>query len=250
MIYLLLTLRRCALPLLLTATSLASSAQAPFTDDHALTVCEYAALFEDPSILAESSLRVEEWRQWQTVQNYTFGKDRGSMLMITDLRSLHPVFREKVFKLIDICKRKGINLAIVEAFRTRSKQNEYKAMGTKFTRSAGGASKHQYGLAVDVVPIIDSVAVWNNKTLWKKIGVVGESLGLRWGGRWRSIYDPGHFEWTGGMSTSDLAKGHLPLNGVDACNEEDINRVAEGWKAWETEQAVVSRAPSTGNASR
>jgi hypothetical protein len=46
--------------------------------------------------------------------------------------------------------------------------------------------------------------------LWKKVGAVGEQLGLRWGGRWRNPYDPGHFEWTGGLSSYHLSNGLLP----------------------------------------
>ena len=34
-----------------------------------------------------------------------------------------------------------------------------KGMGRKYTNSAGGKSKHQYGLAVDVVPIVNGTAV-------------------------------------------------------------------------------------------
>ena len=30
---------------------------------------------------------------------------------------------------------------------------------------------------------------------WLRIGLIGEGLGLRWGGRWLSPRDPGHFEF-------------------------------------------------------
>jgi len=29
---------------------------------------------------------------------------------------------------------------------------------------------------------------------FEQLGAFGEGLGLTWGGRWRSFYDPGHFE--------------------------------------------------------
>jgi hypothetical protein len=118
-------------------------------------------------------------------------------------------------------------------------------MGRKYTRSKGGNSKHQYGLAVDVVPIIDGKAVWENHTLWKKIGVNGERMGLRWGGRWRAPYDPAHFEWSGGITTIQLAKGMLPSIPrskalLYPCLGEEMKKLHQYWEVWETEQAVLA----------
>lgn len=165
--------------------------------------------------------------------------------MIADLNSLHPYFRDRIAELVEVCKKQGIELAVVESYRTHAKQAEYFGMGRKYTRSKGGNSKHQYGLAVDVVPIIDGKAVWENHLLWKKIGVQGERLGLRWGGRWRAPYDPAHFEWSGGITTTQLAKGMLPSiprskASMYPCLEEEIKKLQEYWEAWETEQAVLA----------
>lgn len=202
---------------------------------------------------------VDEWKQWEMVDNYSFGINRGRMSMIADLESLHPYFRDKVLELIRICKKKGIELAIVETYRTHAKQTEYRSMGRKYTRTRAGQSKHQYGLAIDVVPMLDSVPQWRNIRLWKKIGPIGERLGLRWGGRWHRLFDPGHFEWTGGVQTYELAKGNLP--GVPKpeqypCLEEDLRELRRHWKAWETEQSAIAklntknRIPSSSAGSR
>lgn len=181
------------------------------------------------------------WMHWSTVDNFTFGKNRGGLPMITDLTALHPYFRDKVARLIFLCKQKGIELEIVETFRTHAKQDEYKSMGKKYTRSGAGKSKHQYGLAVDLVPIVNGEPEWHNKALWKKIGLIGEQLGLRWGGRWRYLYDPGHFEWTGGLSVYDLAQGKLPYIPKQElnypCIEDDLHLLSRYREQWETEQA-------------
>lgn len=188
---------------------------------------------------------INGWRTWQTIGNFTYGKDRGGMPMIVELQALHPYFRDRVIDLINGCKEKGIQLAVVESYRTHAKQNEYKTMGKKYTRSGGGKSKHQYGLAVDLVPIVDSVAVWDDIALWKKVGLVGEKLGLRWGGRWRKPYDPGHFEWTGGLTTTDLIIGKLPpILKKDVhypCIEEDLKLLRKFWREWEIEQSSLAR---------
>ncbi len=223
---------------------------AEVVDPELLLLAEILAL--DPIIIPDlppeeiiAPDTLEDWESWSYVQNYTFGKDRGGMVMITDLRALHPYFRDRVTELLKACKEKGIELAIVETYRTHAKQFEYKSMGRKYTSSGAGRSKHQYGLAIDVVPIIDSVAVWDNPALWRKVGVVGEKLGLRWGGRWRKPYDPGHFEWTGGLSTTHLVQGVLPV--VPAapihypCLEEDLTLLRKYWTEWENSQSSLTR---------
>lgn len=216
----------------------------PYAESYAQLVADLSKSF--PSLPA-SEIKIDTldvWKKWAIVENYSFGKDRGSIPMITELSALHPYFRDKIIELMQICKAKGIELAVVETFRTRSKQNEYKSMGKKYTRSGGGSSKHQYGLAVDLVPIVDSVAVWDNLALWKKIGVVGEKLGLRWGGRWKKPYDPGHFEWTGGLNSNHFASGvfpAIPSKEKYPCVYEDILKLKSCWAAWETEQSALAR---------
>jgi hypothetical protein len=199
--------------------------------------------------LASSAIVYEDtlngWKVWSTVGNHTFGKNRGEIAMITDVNALHPYFRDKVQQLITICRAKGIELAFVETYRTHAKQAEYKGMGKKYTRSGAGKSKHQYGLAVDVVPVIGDSAVWHNPVLWKQVGSVGERLGLRWGGRWRRPYDPGHFEWTSGLNTVDLSSGKEPFvpkkEELYPCLERDVEQLRKYWTAWETEQSSSTR---------
>jgi len=186
---------------------------------------------------------INGWQQWSFVQNFTYGKDRGAMPMITDLNALHPYFRDRIKQLFADCEAQGIRLAIVESYRTHAKQNEYKVMGRKYTNSGAGRSRHQYGLAIDVVPIIDSAAVWEDKALWKRIGVTGEKLGLRWGGRWKKPYDPGHFEWTGGLTSTNLIQGMLPPVPEDQypCLQEDLKLLRKYWREWETAQSAITR---------
>ncbi len=191
---------------------------------------------------------VDAWKRWGLVENYSFGKDRGSIPMIADLQSLHPYFRDKVIELIRICRSKGIDLAIVETYRTATKQNEYKSMGRRYTRVRGGLSNHQYGLAIDIVPVINAVPQWHNIRLWKKLGPIGERLGLRWGGRWGRFFDPGHFEWTAGVGSYHLIHGKFPIVPKAAqypCLAEDLKELQRHWRAWGMEQAAVARKEFT-----
>ncbi len=229
--------------LLCLTRSLAQEAPAidlkPYTQQYALLVNEIAKGF----FVGVAS--TDKIKGWSTVENFTFGKDRGNMTMINDVQALHPYFRDRVLELIRICKSKGIELEVVETFRTHAKQNEYMSMGKKFTRSGGGRSKHQYGLAVDVVPVVGDSAQWANTHLWKKIGLVGEQLGLRWGGRWKHPYDPGHFEWTNGITTAHLASGIFPKVPASEktypCLDEDLAQLMTQWTEWESNQGAMAR---------
>jgi hypothetical protein len=202
-------------------------------------------ILRDPNNLLSVDEESNAWKNWSYVDNYAFGQDRGAIPMITDLHSLHPYFRDQILELIARCKAKGIELAIVETYRTHAKQREYNTMGKSYTKSRAGQSRHQYGLAIDVVPIVNSKPVWNNTSLWRKIGVAGEKLGLRWGGRWRDPYDPGHFEWTGGLTSNHLIAGKFPSKPGFAerypCLEEDLKILQRHWNEWETSQRAWTR---------
>jgi hypothetical protein len=188
---------------------------------------------------------VNGWRLWSIAKNFEFGKNRGDLPMITSLEALHPYFRDKVVQLINLARHKGIDLAVVETYRTRAKQAEYKSMGKRYTRTGAGSSKHQYGLAVDLVPIVNGQPQWHNLQLWRKVGAIGERLGLRWGGRWRSPFDPGHFEWTGGLTPEDLAIGKLPAVPKKEinypCLEHDLYLLKKYWNEWEVSQSALAR---------
>jgi hypothetical protein len=220
----------------------------PDADEYLNRLFADEALFDTSRVYLESTATAkadETWKSWHTVENYYYGKNRGPLPMIADLRALHPYFRDRIMELIRVCKASGIELAIVESYRTPAKQAEYFAMGRKYTSSPGGKSRHQYGLAVDVVPIVDSRAVWNDRRLWRKIGQAGERLGLRWGGRWRVTYDPGHFEWSGGLSRRALEAGEMPEVPASFADQypalaDDLAGLERSWQAWSVEQSTIA----------
>src|SRR6478736_892506 len=85
----------------------------PYSESHALFLSQFDDVFAP---LPESEVETisEIWQTWSTIENFTFGKDRGAMTMITDLNALHPYLRDQVQELIRLCQAKGIELAIVE----------------------------------------------------------------------------------------------------------------------------------------
>lgn len=90
----------------------------------------------------------------------------------------------------------GIAVIVVNTFRTQAEQDEYIKNGTSWVKH----SKHQDGNAIDVCPfeLYDlhgpDKLNWNSEDpVWQRIGLIGEKLGLVWGGRWKKK-DMGHFE--------------------------------------------------------
>lgn len=75
------------------------------------------------------------------------------------------------------------------------------------TYTFGGKSRHNYGLAVDIIPTKTrwkTQVDWGNlgkidvKELFRRSGIVdlAQQCGLSWGGKWSDLYDPWHFEDT------------------------------------------------------
>jgi hypothetical protein len=124
------------------------------------------------------------------------------------IATLHPKIREKAKQLIDKAKNEGIDLLITSGYRTYAEQDElYKQGRTKkgaiVTNAKGGQSNHNFGLAFDVVPVVNGKLDWKS-TQWNKIGKIGKSLGFKWGGNWTSIKDYPHFEMMFGNTLAML----------------------------------------------
>jgi peptidoglycan L-alanyl-D-glutamate endopeptidase CwlK len=46
-----------------------------------------------------------------------------------------------------------------------------------------------------------------DEDLWNKVGTTGESCGLEWAGRWKKFKEMAHFQYTGGLTLTDLQNG-------------------------------------------
>ena len=56
-------------------------------------------------------------------------------------------------------------------------------------------SNHMSGRAADFCPVKDGKLWWNApEEVWRTMGEIGESCGLKWGGRWKDFPDSPHFE--------------------------------------------------------
>lgn len=117
--------------------------------------------------------------------------------MSRKLDDLSLAMRPKAVELLARLTEAGIAVMIVDTLRTKEEQAENLRKGVSATLN----SKHLVGDAIDICPYETYLLAgpdklqWNTKDpVWARIGAIGEALGLRWGGRWKSPHDPGHFE--------------------------------------------------------
>lgn len=143
---------------------------------------------------------------------------------------LHPKVRAEAGMIYaEICRRlKGRAMCrFVFTLRNFFEQDKLYAQGRTapgkiVTNAKGGLSFHNYGLAIDIVLIVDTdgdgdydKAVWDVKTDfdgdgkadWIEAVTVFKEYGWTWGGDWK-FSDPPHFQKTFGMSVRDLLNKH------------------------------------------
>ena len=157
------------------------------------------------------------------------------------IEDLVPEFQPMVKEFLVECEAKGVKVFITYGLRTFDEQKALYAQGRLdigqvnalrrvvgmgiitspenniVTHADAGDSVHQYGRAIDV-------AFWWDKNLdgkiqagevgwegdWDKVGMIGETLGMVWGGRWPGKkHDRPHFQYCGPFSLFDL-KGMFP----------------------------------------
>ena len=125
-----------------------------------------------------------------------------------DVTQLHPRLQEKFELLKKKCAQKGITIRATQCLRTAKEQDALYAKGRtapgpKVTNASGKDAKsmHQWGVAVDIVIDMDAdkdgdidIRDLYNVKLLNVVGKIGESIGLEWGGSWKSIVDKPHFQ--------------------------------------------------------
>ena len=132
---------------------------------------------------------------------------------------LHPKLRAEAFEMYDeICEAlKGRAICRFSyTLRTFAEQDLLFKKVPKVTNAKGGMSFHNYGLAIDIVLIIDGkTASWDiksdfdgdGKSDWMEVVAIFKSYGYEWGGDWK-FYDAPHFQKTFGKSVRELLALH------------------------------------------
>lgn len=142
------------------------------------------------------------------------------------IQLLHPNLREEALliykEIVEALTGKAI-CRFAYTLRTFAEQDALYAQGRTrpgniVTKARGGQSYHNYGLACDIVLLVDTdgngtfeTASWeekkdfdgDNKSDWMEIVAIFKRHGWEWGGDWRFKDDP-HFQKTFGKSIAEL----------------------------------------------
>lgn len=131
-----------------------------------------------------------------------------------DITLCHPRLQVLAAKLVEECSKQGLKIAIGETFRTVAEQDALYAQGrtkpgNKVTNAPGStySSYHQWGTAFDIYRNDGQGAYNESGNFFGRVGAIGVSIGLEWGGNWKSPVDKPHFQlpnW--GSSTSGIKK--------------------------------------------
>lgn len=112
-----------------------------------------------------------------------------------------PEFQQQVRQLMLRGLQEGLRPEIVEGYRSQERQNELYEQGrTKpgeiVTQTRN--SMHTKGMAVDIAQLDEKGELTykpNPPDFWDRMGAIGRSLGLNWGGDWSSFKDRPHFQY-------------------------------------------------------
>ena len=130
-----------------------------------------------------------------------------------NINELHPRLVEKVNLLKDACTKNGLKIGIGECLRTKAEQDAlYKKgrtlPGNIVTNAKGStySSMHQWGVAFDFYRADGKGIYENGDNFFERVGRIGKSLGLMWGGDWKGMPDRPHFQLPDWGSTATRLK--------------------------------------------
>lgn len=140
---------------------------------------------------------------------------------------MNPRYKQRLLMVFKIMKeRHNYELVLLEGYRSPARQNMLSG-NPNTTRARAYQSYHQFGLAADVAFKRDGKVVITERDPWamrgyQLYGEVAESVGLTWGGRWKSIKDFGHTEYRmpGLRKTQQMAE---QLTSEGQMNAQNIN---------------------------
>lgn len=155
------------------------------------------------------------------------------------IQTLHPAERTSVEAMYrEACSKLSGNamLRLAYTLRTFSEQDGLYAQGRTVlfdkagnrlgivTNAKGGQSYHNYGLAIDIVLLVDKdnngtyeAASWdsakdfdNDKVAdWMEVVAIFKKYGWAWGGDWKGkLVDKPHFEKTHGLTVKECLARH------------------------------------------
>ncbi len=115
----------------------------------------------------------------------------------TKINQLSPEAKETFSKFLKSAREQfpKHTIVVAETYRAQSRQDKLFKEGKNKTTVR--VSKHTKRLAADIYFIKNGKISAYHQAPYLELGELGESFGLRWGGRWKMPFDPGHYEVQG-----------------------------------------------------
>jgi peptidoglycan L-alanyl-D-glutamate endopeptidase CwlK len=129
-----------------------------------------------------------------------------------NIASLHPKAQQKAREFmqlaIPLMARYGLDVRIISGLRTFAEQDALYAQGRTakgciVTNARAGFSNHNFGTAFDIGLFLGKNYL-DESPKYKELGQAGKSLGLVWGGDFKSIKDEPHFEISTGLTLAQM----------------------------------------------
>lgn len=129
-----------------------------------------------------------------------------------NLATLVPKAQEAARKFMEevteALKPHGVEVKIISGSRTYAEQNVLYAKGRtapgpRVTNARGGYSNHNFGIAWDI-GLFKNGKYLEESPFYTVCGRIGETLGLEWGGSWKSIQDEPHFNLRTGLTLAQM----------------------------------------------
>ena len=129
-----------------------------------------------------------------------------------NIATLHPRAQVKartfMQAVVPIMAGRGVEVKIIGGTRSYAEQDTLYAQGrstpgSRVTNARGGYSNHNFGIAWDI-GLFQQGKYLGDSPLYRECGAIGRSLGLEWGGDWKSFPDEPHFQLKTGLTLAQM----------------------------------------------
>ena len=129
-----------------------------------------------------------------------------------NISTLHPAVqpraREFMLLALALAAKHGVIVRIISGLRSYAEQDALyakgrTAQGPKVTNARAGHSNHNFGTAWDI-GLFKGKAYLAASPIYREIGIAARSLGLTWGGDFRSFPDTPHYEVPTGLTLAQM----------------------------------------------
>lgn len=142
-------------------------------------------------------------------------KNKNPLAIISDPAELLPHVRKKLEEWISKLKDAGVEVRVVETYRTPERQQQLFDRGA--TKAKPWRSWHQLRRAWDAYPVVNGKTIISVSEetipLFTKMGEAAKELGITWGGNWK-IKDYGHFEVRDGLTLAQAVELHKTMEEI------------------------------------